>query len=40
LVQKPVIEQFLNIQPRPVKPVEYIAEPDLKVYCGFGSTIS
>jgi F-type H+-transporting ATPase subunit gamma len=30
LVQKPVIEQFLNIQPRPVKPVEYIAEPDLK----------
>jgi F-type H+-transporting ATPase subunit gamma len=30
LVQKPVIEQFLSIQPKAVKPIEYIAEPDLK----------
>lgn len=30
LVQKPVIEQFLSIQSRVVKPVEYIAEPDFK----------
>ena len=30
LVQKPVIEQFLSIQPKTVKPIEYIAEPDLK----------
>jgi F-type H+-transporting ATPase subunit gamma len=30
LVQKPVIEQFLSIPPRIVKPVEYIIEPDLK----------
>jgi F-type H+-transporting ATPase subunit gamma len=30
LVQKPVIEQFLNIQPRRVEPIEYIAEPDFK----------
>jgi F-type H+-transporting ATPase subunit gamma len=30
LIQKPVIEQFLSIPPRTVKPVEYITEPDLK----------
>jgi len=30
LVQKVSIEQLLNIQPRTVAPVEYIAEPDLK----------
>jgi F-type H+-transporting ATPase subunit gamma len=30
LIQKPVIEQFLSIQPKAVKPIEYIAEPDLK----------
>jgi F-type H+-transporting ATPase subunit gamma len=30
LIQKATIEQFLSIQPRTVKPVEYIAEPDLK----------
>jgi len=30
LVQKPVIEQLLSIQPREVEPIEYIAEPDLK----------
>ena len=30
LVQKPVIEQLLSIQTKMVKPVEYIAEPDLK----------
>ncbi len=30
LIQKAVIEQLLNIQPRIVKPIEYIAEPDFK----------
>lgn len=30
LIQRAAIEQLLNIQPRIVKPVEYIAEPDLK----------
>jgi len=30
LVQKTVIEQLLSIAPRTVKPIEYIAEPDLK----------
>ncbi|MFH0917500.1 MAG: ATP synthase F1 subunit gamma [Candidatus Omnitrophota bacterium] len=30
LVQKATIEQFLNIQPRTVVPIEYIVEPDLK----------
>ncbi|MDD5130675.1 MAG: ATP synthase F1 subunit gamma [Candidatus Omnitrophica bacterium] len=30
LVQRPVIEQFLSIQPKAVKPLEYLAEPDLK----------
>jgi F-type H+-transporting ATPase subunit gamma len=30
LIQKPVIEQFLSIEPRIVKPIEYISEPDLK----------
>ena len=30
LAQKPVIEQLLSIQPRIIKPLEYIAEPDLK----------
>ena len=30
LIQKPVIEQWLSIQPRIVKPTEYIAEPDFK----------
>jgi len=30
LIQRPVIEQLLSIQPRKVKPVEYIIEPDLK----------
>jgi F-type H+-transporting ATPase subunit gamma len=30
LIQRPVIEQLLNIQPKISKPVEYIAEPDLK----------
>jgi len=30
LLQKPVIEQWLNIQPKTVKAIEYIAEPDFK----------
>ena len=30
LVQRPVIEQLLSIQPRAAKPVEYIVEPDSK----------
>lgn len=30
LTQRPVIEQLLNITPKAVKPVEYIAEPDFK----------
>ena len=30
LVQKATIEQLLSIQPRTVKPIEYIAEPDFK----------
>ncbi|HNW38984.1 MAG TPA: ATP synthase F1 subunit gamma [Candidatus Omnitrophota bacterium] len=30
LVQKATIEQVMNIQPRVVKPIEYIAEPDIK----------
>jgi F-type H+-transporting ATPase subunit gamma len=30
LIQKPTLEQFLSIPIRPVKPIEYIAEPDLK----------
>jgi len=30
LVQKATIEQLLSIQPRAVKPMEYIAEPDFK----------
>lgn len=30
LVQKPVIEKLLGIQPRTVKPLDYIMEPDLK----------
>jgi F-type H+-transporting ATPase subunit gamma len=30
LFQKATIQQFLNIQPRTVKPIEYIAEPDFK----------
>jgi len=30
LVQKPVIEQFLSIEPKVLKPIEYISEPDLK----------
>ncbi len=29
LIQKPVLEQFLSIPPRPGKAIEYIAEPDL-----------
>ena len=29
-VQKPVIEQFLSIQPKIAKPIEYITEPDYK----------
>ena len=30
LMQKATIEQLLNIQPKTVKPIEYIAEPDFK----------
>jgi F-type H+-transporting ATPase subunit gamma len=30
LIQKATLEQFLHIQPRVIKPVEYLAEPDLK----------
>jgi F-type H+-transporting ATPase subunit gamma len=30
LTQRPMIEQLLNIQPKIIKPVEYIAEPDFK----------
>jgi len=30
LFQKAAIEQLLNIQPRTVKPIEYIAEPDFE----------
>jgi F-type H+-transporting ATPase subunit gamma len=30
LIQKARIEQLLNIQPRTIKPIEYIAEPDFK----------
>ena len=30
LIQKPVIEQFLSIEPRIAKPIEYITEPDFK----------
>ena len=30
LIQKPVIEQFLNIPPRSARPKEFIIEPDLK----------
>ncbi|MDD5408804.1 MAG: ATP synthase F1 subunit gamma [Candidatus Omnitrophica bacterium] len=30
IIQKAVIEQLLSIEPKNLKPVEYIAEPDLK----------
>ena len=30
LIQKARIEQLLNIQPRTIKPIEYIVEPDFK----------
>jgi F-type H+-transporting ATPase subunit gamma len=34
LVQKPTLEQFLSIQPKPGKTIEYIAEPDLASILG------
>jgi len=30
IIQKPVIERLLSIEPKKLKPTEYIAEPDLK----------
>ncbi|MFA6130290.1 MAG: ATP synthase F1 subunit gamma [Candidatus Omnitrophota bacterium] len=30
IIQKPVIERLLSIEPKNLKPIEYIAEPDLK----------